>query len=558
MAAAEELEADKMINKNWTGRFCVLTKSGKSNRHTFSFVLFLALVCCVTISMSRPAKAAEVDSFMGDWQGNWTMAEGTGTGSGPLVAQVIALGNGKYRLNLLREFDSRAEPIAVIEGRLEDTEVRFAGRIQREGTDSNIQAAIKNGKLAGTIKGRNSEGQYVSVDFALDKTVRLSPTLGAKPPANAIVLFDGTNFDEWEPIAPVSKGLVSLIDILGPAENSVAYLRSMLWSDQQQKAHLEIGSDDGVKVWLNSQVVHANNTMRGLRAGDDKVDVTLKKGWNELLLKVTQGSGGWEACVRLAGPNGEMPNNVNEMISVESSDTGTNKYLLKNDGFLSIWEIAGPYREEGKSGRALFDVAFAPEKPDTEIESKRINISNSDTKGVRWKLVDDAMEVRPGAGSIVTKKKFKDFKLHLEFRTPFMPESRGQGRGNSGVYLQERYEVQILDSYGLQGRDNECGGIYKVGAPRVNMCAPPMQWQSYDITFHAPRFDAIGNKVEDARLTVVHNGVMIHENLAVPKPTEASPNSNITEPGGIYLQDHGNLVQYRNIWLVELPQDSVN
>jgi hypothetical protein len=87
----------------------------------------------------------------------------------------------------------------------------------------------------------------------------------------------------------------------------------------------------------------------------------------------------------------------------------------------------------------------------------------------------------------------------------------------------------------------------------VNMCAPPMQWQSYDITFHAPRFDAIGNKVEDARLTVVHNGVMIHENLAVPKPTEASPNSNITEPGGIYLQDHGNLVQYRNIWLVELP-----
>jgi len=547
-----------MINKNWTGRFCVLAESGKSERHIFGFVLFLALACCVTISMSRPAKAAEVDSFMGDWQGNWTMAEGTGTGSGPLVAQVIALGNGKYRLNLLREFDSRAEPIAVIEGQLEDTEVRFAGRIQREGNDSNIQSAIKNGKLAGTIKGRNSEGQYVSVDFALDKTVRLLPTLGAKPPANAIVLFDGTNFDEWEPIAPVSKGLVSLIDILGPAENSVAYLRSMLWSDQQQKAHLEIGSDDGVKVWLNGQVVHANNVMRALTAGEDKVDVTLKKGWNELLLKVTQGSGGWEACVRLAGPNGEMLNNVNEMISVESSDTGTNKYLLKSDGFLSVWEVAGPYREEGKGGEALFDIAFAPEKPNSEVKSKRINISESDTKGVHWRLVDGAMEVRPGAGAIVTKKKFRDFKLHLEFRTPFMPESRGQGRGNSGVYLQERYEVQILDSYGLEGRDNECGGIYKVGAPRVNMCAPPMQWQSYDITFRAPRFDAAGNKVEDARLTVVHNGVTIHENLAVPGPTEAGLNTNVTEPGGIYLQDHGNLVQYRNIWLVELPQDSVS
>jgi hypothetical protein len=235
-----------------------------------------------------------------------------------------------------------------------------------------------------------------------------------------------------------------------------------------------------------------------------------------------------------------------------------NKYLLKNNGFLSIWEVAGPYREEGKDGQALFDVVFASEKPDSETESKRINISDSGTKGVHWKLVDGAMEVRPGAGSIVTKKKFKDFKLHLEFRTPFMPESRGQGRGNSGVYLQERYEVQILDSYGLEGQDNECGGVYKVGASRVNMCAPPMQWQSYDITFRAPRFDAAGNKVEDARLTVAHNGVTIHENLAIPRPTEASPNSNVTEPGGIYLQDHGNLVQYRNIWLVELPQDSVS
>ena len=173
-----------------------------------------------------------------------------------------------------------------------------------------------------------------------------------------------------------------------------------------------------------------------------------------------------------------------------------------------------------------------------------------DNEPVQWKLVDGAMEVTR-SGSLITKRKFSDFKLHMEFRTPFMPEARGQGRGNSGVYLQGRYEVQILDSYALEGLHNECGGIYKVARPQENMCAPPMQWQSYDITFHAPRFDAAGNKTADARVTVLHNGVKIHDNVEIPKPTTAALDNNITEPGGVYLQDHGNPVQYRNIWLVE-------
>ena len=116
---------------------------------------------------------------------------------------------------------------------------------------------------------------------------------------------------------------------------------------------------------------------------------------------------------------------------------------------------------------------------------------------VGWTISEGFMHVVPKTGDIMTKKKFTDFQLHVEFRSPFMPEARGQERGNSGVYLQGRYEVQVLDSYGLKGEDNECGGIYKISPPRVNMCAPPGQWQSYDITFHAPRFDSIGNK--DAR-----------------------------------------------------------
>ena len=106
------------------------------------------------------------------------------------------------------------------------------------------------------------------------------------------------------------------------------------------------------------------------------------------------------------------------------------------------------------------------------------------------------------------------FRLHVEFRVPYMPEAQGQGRGNSGVYLQGRYEVQVLDSYGLKSRDNDCGGIYKVATPRVNACKAPTVWQTYDIDFHAPVFED-GKKVEPARITVRQNGVEIHEDVAI-------------------------------------------
>jgi hypothetical protein len=170
---------------------------------------------------------------------------------------------------------------------------------------------------------------------------------------------------------------------------------------------------------------------------------------------------------------------------------------------------------------------------------------------VKWELVDKAMRVKPGTGSIITKKQFTDVVLHIEFRSPFMPDARGQGRGNSGVYLQGRYEVQVLDSYGLEGLDNECGGIYTVKAPLVNMCAPPGQWQTYDITYQAPRFDSAGKMVSNPTLTVLHNNVLIQDKTQAKGPTTAALGGKATEPGPIYLQDHGNAVEYRNIWLIE-------
>ena len=147
-----------------------------------------------------------------------------------------------------------------------------------------------------------------------------------------------------------------------------------------------------------------------------------------------------------------------------------------------------------------------------------------------------------------TKDAYGDATFHIEFRTPFMPTAQGQMRGNSGVYLQGRYELQVLDSFGLTGEDNECGGIYQVSRPRVNMALPPLQWQTYDIEFTAARFDAAGEKTANARVTARHNGVLIHEDLALPGTTGGGDPEG-PEPGALHLQDHWNPVFYRNVWV---------
>jgi len=343
-------------------------------------ILWIALCSLLSVLLSSCAGPLAVDpvleartaiesadAAMGDWEGSWKLEDESD--SGRVVTQVIALGKGNYIAKVLEEFDTREEPIAVLDGQQDGAVVRFAGPGRYEYTEFQIEAVIKDGEFNGSFEG-DATGSFV-----MERAIRVSPTLGAEPPAGAIVLFNGKNFKQW-------------------------------------------------------------------------------------------------------------------------------KHTRKKPG----------------------------------------------ADSVQWKLVrGGAMEVIKGTGSIVTKKKFTDFKLHLEFRTPFMPDARGQARGNSGVYLQERYEVQVLDSYALEGKDNECGGIYKIGAPVVNMCAPPTQWQTYDITFYAPGADRT-----NARVTVVHNGVTIHDDISLPKPTGGALDSDVNKSGGTYLQDHGNPVQYRNIWLVEL------
>ena len=171
-----------------------------------------------------------------------------------------------------------------------------------------------------------------------------------------------------------------------------------------------------------------------------------------------------------------------------------------------------------------------------------------------WTVEDGVMTVTPGTGDIVSEEAFTDFQMHLEFRTPDMPDETGQAKGNSGVFLQGRYEIQVLDSYGLNIPGmGDCGGIYNQYAPLVNACKPALEWQTYDIIFRAPRIDASGQIVEKVRVTVLQNGLVIQNNVELPGPTGGATDQNVSEPGPLLLQDHGNLVSYRNIWVVELP-----
>ena len=168
-------------------------------------------------------------------------------------------------------------------------------------------------------------------------------------------------------------------------------------------------------------------------------------------------------------------------------------------------------------------------------------------KPAAWKVEKGYMEVN-GTGNIATKRSFADFQLHVEFWLPRMADAAGQGRANSGVYLHGLYEVQVLDSYGLGTTWGDCGGIYGVAVPLVNACRPPEQWQSFDFVFHAPKFDAQGNKTASARVTAFQNGVLIHDNVEVPGPTLAGLSLDPKTAGPLMLQDHGFKVRYRNIW----------
>ncbi len=334
----------------------------------------LRIICalCIAVAVASGASGAAkqptirleevypkgMDPLVGDWVGQFTSVE---TKNPKIAAQIYALGDGMYQINIVPELFMRCPPFAKME-------------VERIGGKLVFDAAGYKGTVSGnTFVGSRDEK---NAPFEMTKYTHVSPTLGAKPPRGAIVLFDGKNFDKWQ----------------------------------------------------------------------DATD---------------------------------------------------------------------------------------------------------------WRVLDNGVAmVTPTAKLLASKDTFKDLELHVEFRLPNMPKARGQARGNSGVFVQDVYEVQVLDSYGLEGYYNECGALYKVSAPYVNACAPPLHWQTYDITFRAARFDSAGKLLENPRMTVLHNGIAIQNNQEISFLTTHSAairsKPHPKEPGRVTLQSHKNYVQFRNIWVVDM------
>lgn len=181
--------------------------------------------------------------------------------------------------------------------------------------------------------------------------------------------------------------------------------------------------------------------------------------------------------------------------------------------------------------------------------------THMDGSAVKWGTGDDAMTVVKGTGGIKTKRTFGDCQLHIEWRTPAEVVGTGQGRGNSGIFLQSRYELQVLDNFGNETYSNgQAGSIYKQSIPLVNACRGPGEWQTYDVIYTAPRFNEDGVKVASAHITVLHNGVLVQNNTEIKGSTEyiGLPKNSKHGKAPIMLQDHGNPVSYRNIWIREL------
>lgn len=190
----------------------------------------------------------------------------------------------------------------------------------------------------------------------------------------------------------------------------------------------------------------------------------------------------------------------------------------------------------------------------TDLESEW---TGKDGGKPEWVVADGCATVKKGTGVIKTKRVFNDFQLHIEWRAPSEVVGTSQGRGNSGIFLQEIYEVQVLDNFDNRTyRNGQAGSLYKQHAPLVNACKKPGEWQTYDIIYTAPRFNEDGTYFTPPTVTVLHNGVLVQNNSKLRGPTEfiGIPEYSVKKhgPGSIVLQDHGNPVSFRNIWIREL------
>ncbi len=295
--------------------------------------------------------------------------------------------------------------------------------------------------------------------------------------------------------------------------------------------------------------------------------------------------------VETAGPDFPIQGEYVGPADASAQKLGAQVIALGNGEFQAVFLAGGLPGEgydgksrvevPGKSGTAAGEASFSGDSADYtgSIAAGVFHVKTKDGKTLELKKVErksseEGAKPPPGAtvlfdGTDVshwkngkmddrhllmidaeTAKPYQNFTLHLEFLLPFKPLGRDQDRGNSGIYIQHRYEVQVLDTFGHPTEFNGCGSMYRQHAPLVNMCYPPLSWQTYDIDFQAPKFDDAGKKTHNAVITVKQNGVVVQDQYEITGKTGAGKPEG-PNPAPIWLQAHGNPVFYRNIWIIE-------
>lgn len=328
-------------------------------------------------------------------------------------------------------------------------------------------------------------------------------------------------------------------------------MRSLMTFALLLSVGVSFAADNKTKTaYLNEKDAGPDYNVQGEYQGDVTVDGQAQKfGAQVIALGDGQFTGigyrgglpgdGWDGSDRIMGSGKTLEGQTKG----EATFGGDNVTAVAKDGAIVIKDgnqtVIGELKKVNRKSPTL------GEKP-----PKDAVVLFDGTNVDAWEPGKLAEEMLMGVGTR-TKNSFGTFKLHLEFRTPFMPYAQGQARGNSGMYLHDQYECQILDSFGLAGLDNECGGLYSVAKPRINMCFPPLVWQTYDVEVTAPKLDDAGKVVTPAKATIKHNGVAIHENVDLKITPGGGRSEKPAGPGPLYLQDHGDPVRFRNIWVVE-------
>lgn len=370
-------------------------------------------------------------------------------------------------------------------------------------------------------------------------------------------------------VAPLALGLAALVALLSAAPGGLA------GDDKKDKKVEKKAKKKAAEVWTDPSdpTLPPDFKIQGEYVGE------VPRGGQKFGAQVIAlGGGAFQAVVLPGGLPGAGWDGKNKILmdgklegdrAVFAAATGKRKYLAQSPQEFSATAKFPPAGQKDYSAVLVKEVLQGRTDDGRPFTLKKVTRTSptsgakapadavvlyDGTSAAEWTRgrIDKASGTLNTDGSdIRTRRKFNNYTMHVEFLLPYRPAARGQGRGNSGFYQVDMYEVQILDSFGLDGKNNECGGIYSRIAPAVNLCYPPLTWQTYDVEFTNAVRSPDGKVAKKARLTLRHNGVAIHDNVEIPGPTGGARNEPEGTPGSLTLQGHGNPLQFRNIWIVE-------